>query len=280
MYVSSCVFLTASKNYPASLSNNNEIFSGYVLSSFIFNLLVVQLAFDSNLLIHLCNLDADTIVTSCSFTSINDLLDEADRNLLNLSATITSCPNICGLAWGTGSPDLSGIGVNISYKAQAALTVLCGPLLYLISTLRYQFRLDKRTLDYLSDIYESVVNISIGINLPVAIAALYCINQYPPFFDQTFSADLLDMQLSSFVVLVSTAPLLNELGVKHSNITVLCLAIQFSLWVIAETLVTVNIARWMSVEELVEDCKGYNQVTPFLIQTVKQVNLPNVISEE
>lgn len=49
---------------------------------------------------------------SCSFPSIGSLLATAEAGNLNITQLVQSCPNVCSLAWGTGNPDLSGIGVS------------------------------------------------------------------------------------------------------------------------------------------------------------------------
>ena len=50
--------------------------------------------------------------TACLFSSINQVLHKAETSGLNITTTIQNCPDICTLAWGTGNPDLSGIGVS------------------------------------------------------------------------------------------------------------------------------------------------------------------------
>jgi hypothetical protein len=159
-----------------------------------------MLAVDSNLIpnlvAHPCiDIDTMTNMASCSFTSISDLLDKADTNLLSITTMITSCPDICSLAWGEGNPDLSGIGVNISYKVQAALTPLCGPITCLVYALRHRFKsgLSKRTETRLSEIHNCFIVTSVGFNLPVAIATVIRISEYPPIFELFYLVDLLNM---------------------------------------------------------------------------------------
>jgi hypothetical protein len=54
-----------------------------------------------------------------SFTSstITDFLNEALDGSLNITGTVSACPEICKLVWGSGNPDLSGIGVRIHTPA-------------------------------------------------------------------------------------------------------------------------------------------------------------------
>lgn len=50
----------------------------------------------------------------CDFDSIQDFFDHAYKENLNITAEVQSCQNLCLLTYGTGSPDLSGIGVSTS----------------------------------------------------------------------------------------------------------------------------------------------------------------------
>jgi hypothetical protein len=47
------------------------------------------------------------------FTSLGEILKQADSGALNITQTVHRCQNICALAWGSGNPDLSGIGVCV-----------------------------------------------------------------------------------------------------------------------------------------------------------------------
>jgi len=49
---------------------------------------------------------------TCPFSSISQVLYDAETGNLNMTSTIHSCPDLCTLAWGSGNPDLSGIGVR------------------------------------------------------------------------------------------------------------------------------------------------------------------------
>ena len=215
----------------------------------------------------------DTMENStCSITSIGDLLDKSDRNLLNITTTIAACPNICSLAWGKGNPDLSGIGLNISYIMQAILAVLCGPILALI----YSFHdgsIEERTLDRLSDIHKSFVDISAGFNIPVAIAAVIRICQYAPFFEQYFLLFLVGMQLCSFVN-VACALLLFDKHHRRSVRTIpLYLGIQSVLLFVMFILMR-NATKRVSIQELIEGCGGYHQALP--ANFLKQASLPDL----
>lgn len=57
------------------------------------------------------NSSATNVSPACFYSSIGAILDQADAGKLNVTQLAQQCPNICSLAWGTGNPDLSGIGV-------------------------------------------------------------------------------------------------------------------------------------------------------------------------
>ncbi|KAM0253656.1 hypothetical protein ACHAQJ_007168 [Trichoderma viride] len=60
-------------------------------------------------------MESSTIValpSHCNFTSIQEFFDDATENGLNITTQIEDCPNLCILTFGTGNPDLSGIGVG------------------------------------------------------------------------------------------------------------------------------------------------------------------------
>ncbi|OIW26300.1 hypothetical protein CONLIGDRAFT_671902 [Coniochaeta ligniaria NRRL 30616] len=75
---------------------------------------------------------------SCPFTDLNSLLGYVTSNQvdMNVSLLIQACPETCLMIYGSGNPDISGIGTleaMISYTIQGVTSVLFGPLLGLIS---------------------------------------------------------------------------------------------------------------------------------------------------
>ena len=219
--------------------------------------------------------------TCLTGTSISDLLDKADQNLLNLTATIASCPDICTLAWGQGNPDLLGIGVFISYIMQAVLTLLCGPILGLICYVRrrkhdercehgerceHVERHEHEVSDRLSEIVNSFIDTSIGFNIPIGIAATVRIAQSAPLFDQYFSSYLLGMQSFSFLVVVLTSAIFEQR--KDHSTAFFCLGIQIFLLTVASGLQSWISSRWLSTRQLLESCRRYSQIF-----------LPSIVSE-
>jgi len=120
--------------------------------------------------------------STCSITSITDLLNKADGNLLNITATIDLCPDICSLAWGKGNPDLLGIGANTSYIFQAILTIFCGPVLGFTYAFRHRLGLANAIEDHLPKLAQTFTDISATFNIPVGIAAaanpLHSLNKF------------------------------------------------------------------------------------------------------
>ena len=48
----------------------------------------------------------------CDFNSIQEFFEYAYEENLNITAEVQSCQKLCLLTYGTGNPDLSGIGVS------------------------------------------------------------------------------------------------------------------------------------------------------------------------
>ena len=77
----------------------------------------------------------------CNFASRADFVDWTNGTDVNIALAIESCKAICPLFYGTGNPDISGVGVTISYITQGVLTWLSGPVLGSIKPLAWVFGL-------------------------------------------------------------------------------------------------------------------------------------------
>jgi hypothetical protein len=53
---------------------------------------------------------------TCDFDKIDDFFSYANKNGLNITVEVQHCQNLCLLTYGTGNPDLSGIGVSPPYS--------------------------------------------------------------------------------------------------------------------------------------------------------------------
>ncbi|RSL57584.1 hypothetical protein CEP54_008205 [Fusarium duplospermum] len=67
----------------------------------------------------------------CAFSDLKQLLGRLEQSpeLHNMTLLVETCDNICPLIYGTGNPDLSGIGASmmISYAIQGAVLLALGP---------------------------------------------------------------------------------------------------------------------------------------------------------
>lgn len=66
-----------------------------------------------------------------TFSDRQSMIDHIDSNHqdYNISLLVTACDSVCLLAYGSGNPDITGIGVMISYLIQGITTTLLGPVL-------------------------------------------------------------------------------------------------------------------------------------------------------
>ena len=197
--------------------------------------------------------------STCSITSITDLLDKANKNLLNITTTVAACPEICSMAWGRGNPDLSGIGVNISYIMQVVLTVVCGPILGLVYHFRHRLGIEEDAEDRLKNIHDSFINISVGFNIPVGIAAAIRIG-HSPIFEQSFLQILIFMQSYSFFIGGATVLVFEN---RTTIVTFMRYTmIQFLLFLIVSALQIRSNSGWISNQELLENCEKYAKIMP------------------
>lgn len=66
---------------------------------------------------------ANATLACTSFDSLTDLLGQVQSQNLNITIQIQQCPDLCGLAWGAGNPDLSGIGVDSNPDLGAPMSI-------------------------------------------------------------------------------------------------------------------------------------------------------------
>ncbi|KAJ5774947.1 hypothetical protein N7457_009843 [Penicillium paradoxum] len=64
----------------------------------------------------------------CDFDNMNEFFSYAKKNRLNITVEVQNCQDLCLLTYGTGNPDLSGIGMMYAYSIQTGLTILIGPV--------------------------------------------------------------------------------------------------------------------------------------------------------
>ncbi|KAK0761620.1 hypothetical protein N5P37_006573 [Trichoderma harzianum] len=144
----------------------------------------------------------EAVSVDCNFTTIEAFFDYATEHELNITAEIEQCPNLCILTFGTGNPDLSGIGMMYAYSFQVALTIIFGPLLrgldifenFLPSGDFFMLRkLFRESIDVQSIFWES----NGFLILASAVATLVRMGQHPTIFE------IAEMQILNFVQLNS-----------------------------------------------------------------------------
>lgn len=200
--------------------------------------------------------------SSCSFSSINDVLAQAYKGQLNITTTVSSCPSICTLAWGSGNPDLSGIGANVSYIFQAVLTVIFGPLFCLYYANRGKFSKDaNETLEMLHDTF---LDISAQFSIPVAIAAVIRFRQHAPFYELEFLRSLTTMQFLSLLCTAVTTGIFEERkSPQRIFIVVIYGIVDFGFYMGLIGGLRTNRGEWAMLTELSEACKSYSHILPW-----------------
>ncbi|KZP20591.1 hypothetical protein FIBSPDRAFT_826925 [Athelia psychrophila] len=136
---------------------------------------------------------------SCSsgFPSINDLLVQAEAGQVNITTVVSTCQEICTMAWGAGNPDLSGIGLIICYVLQTVLAFLLGPLFCM-----FYFSFAGETQKNLEELHDTFLDTIAQFSIPVAVATVIRLHQNPPFYEIDFMHSLATMQ---FLSLLATA---------------------------------------------------------------------------
>jgi len=99
----------------------------------------------------------------------------------NITHQVLYCPQNCNLAWGSGNPDLSGIGVFWSYTLQLALCTVLGPFYPLLH--RYLTKHGRRNL---SSVVLMVFITTTLFAAPIAVASALYLNRHPALFDVEF----------------------------------------------------------------------------------------------
>ncbi|AEO69507.1 uncharacterized protein THITE_114136 [Thermothielavioides terrestris NRRL 8126] len=72
---------------------------------------------------------------SCAFDSLPELVERVveDWAGYNISLLVDTCPGVCELVYGSGNPDISGIGAMYSYAIQGVSSLLFGPILGMLA---------------------------------------------------------------------------------------------------------------------------------------------------
>ncbi|KAJ6495002.1 hypothetical protein DFH09DRAFT_1205701 [Mycena vulgaris] len=224
-----------------------------------------------------------------AFSSINDALVQANMGQLNITAYVAACPNICTLAWGTGNPDLSGIGANISYILQAILTFIFGPLFCLVYAFRERWNFSDETKKNLKSLQATFHDISAQFSIPVAVAAIIRSHQHAPFYELAFLRSLMNLQFLSLLSSSVTAgifektPTLVEKRHDRLRIAILVLygLLEFGLYVGLIGGLRTSQSSWQTISELGEACTAYSRIEPWIHSIpAPSVHLPHITVKE
>ena len=210
--------------------------------------------------------------SSCSFSTIEDLLAHVIRDsTLNVTAQVALCSDICSQVWGSGNPDLSGIGLNLSYLIQVTLTITCGPLLGTIYVLRRPLRLDRTTVEAMLSIHDNFLDTSAAFNIPVAIAAAIRTHHFTPFYELAFLQFLILMQAHSLLLVASIIGLFERpyrRSIRRLYVVILYLLINFSLCIEVVVSALTNPMNGVLGKEMINACKPYRDVIPVSSQAI------------
>ena len=143
----------------------------------------------------------------CSFTSPKDFLLFANNRSTIITQTITDCPQVCNIFYGTGNPDIVGVGVcrlhrplfgalahhltfhqvTLAFALQLAFVGLTGILLMTIRWIAFAKwtdlprsqplrRLHKSTVE----LFDSLTLVNIFVSIAIAAASLSLVRNGPP----------------------------------------------------------------------------------------------------
>jgi hypothetical protein len=127
------------------------------------------------------DLGAMANITSDNCTVLHQFSDLFTTIVPDVTDLIERCPQTCALAWGSGNPDLSGVGVFWSYTMQFALCIVYGPGYPILH--KYT---DKHGWPTLSSLIVVAFITNSLFAAPIAIASISHLNGHPALFDVNF----------------------------------------------------------------------------------------------
>ncbi|KAG9233399.1 hypothetical protein BJ875DRAFT_45376 [Amylocarpus encephaloides] len=204
---------------------------------------------------------------SCDFSSLNQMLANATATGANVTDIVKRCENVCSLAWGTGNPDLSGIGVNISYILQAVLVFLVGPVMCVIWKLGQKGYIPMKATaeEAFEDIRNSFMHVNSQFSISVAIAAAVRVRgDSASFFETAFLSPLVIMQ---FLTVVTISFSVAAMPTKLANTKRVVLSATYCL---LDGLLLLHFQQrlgrrkdsWIILEQLIHSCEAYGPLSP------------------
>ncbi|KAJ5600169.1 hypothetical protein N7450_001236 [Penicillium hetheringtonii] len=134
---------------------------------------------------------------TCSFNTMNDFFDYANKNDLNITVEVQNCQNLCLLTYGVGNPDLSGIGMMYAYSIQTGLTILIGPVYRILYLTLAPVSSFVRDLKDIQTNFFSSNGFFVGSS---ALATLANLSQNPATFEVAEMQAMAFLQVNSILV--------------------------------------------------------------------------------
>lgn len=152
----------------------------------------------------------DSVEFPCSYlNSTRIIVTVLDAVLLRTQAPaieiasifVDKCPDICSTIYGNGNPDISGIGVFISFLIQSVYWALFRPflaMLFLCIPKDVESKTVKASLGRLKRLSEAIHGTSIFLNFTTLVAGVVRMKQSPPEYEAIYLH-----RLSSYIGVMS-----------------------------------------------------------------------------
>ncbi|KAH7233739.1 uncharacterized protein BKA55DRAFT_579881 [Fusarium redolens] len=161
--------------------------------------------------------------TSCAFDSLPELvkLVVEDWAGYNISLLVDTCPGACDLVYGSGNPDISGIGAMSSYAIQGISSLLFGPILGILALYASSdpysdsfFTLPTKlwVSEAFAPVARSIHQTNVIVAFSVLLTTLIRVRQASPVSEREFL-----QHLAGYEVLVSVISTLSYLPIHESS---------------------------------------------------------------
>ncbi|RDI88124.1 hypothetical protein Vi05172_g2158 [Venturia inaequalis] len=219
---------------------------------------------------------------SCDFTSINQFLADTEAGGVNITLAVERCSAVCSQAWGNGNPDLSGIGVNISYIIQVVLAILFGPVYALVYRYREPLCIKDEFEKRLIALQKGFLDASAQFTIPVAVASVVRLKQSAPLYEITFLESLTSMQFMALLA-TSVATGIGPHQETRMKGTVIALysVLDFCLYISIVAYLRTSKSRWESLGELSKACTAYgSNLLPGFVYFQSHNPVPKITAKE
>ncbi|TFK67413.1 hypothetical protein BDN72DRAFT_822379 [Pluteus cervinus] len=201
--------------------------------------------------------------SECGFSSLNSVLKQAAADNANITELVQGCQTICNLVWGTGNPDLSGVGANISYIMQFAFIVVFGPVFILTYGMREKWGLREKVVANIEKLHDTFIDSSAQLTIPVSVATVVRIKQDAPLYEIAFLQSLTTMQfLGLLAVIIASGVTERRKDEKRILLLVLYGLMDFGFYMGLIGFLRTSQASWTHIRELGTVCEGYGTIIP------------------